>query len=50
VGEALVSVLMACRNHEQYAAAAANSILERDYERLELVVVDDASDEATAAS
>ncbi len=43
-----VSVLMAARNHEQFAAAAATSILTQDYERLELIAVDDASDDATA--
>src|SRR5262245_58609951 len=39
---------MAARNHEQFAADAAASILDQDYERLELVAVDDASDDATA--
>jgi glycosyltransferase involved in cell wall biosynthesis len=39
---------MAARNHEQYAAEAVTSVLEQDYERLELVAVDDASDDATA--
>jgi glycosyltransferase involved in cell wall biosynthesis len=48
VSEPLVSVLMAARNHEQYAAAAAASVVAQDYERLELVAVDDASDDATA--
>jgi len=48
VTEPLVSVLMAARNHEQFAADAAASILDQDYERLELVAVDDASDDATA--
>ena len=44
----LVSVLMAARNHEAYAADAARSVLEQDYDRLELVAIDDASDDATA--
>jgi glycosyltransferase involved in cell wall biosynthesis len=48
VTEPLVSVLMAARNHEQFAADAAASILDQDYERLELMAVDDASDDATA--
>jgi len=43
----LVSVLMAARNHEQYAAAAVASVLEQDYEQLELIAIDDASDDAT---
>jgi glycosyltransferase involved in cell wall biosynthesis len=48
VGAPLVSVLMAARNHEPYAADAAVSVLEQDYEPLELIAVDDASDDATA--
>jgi glycosyltransferase involved in cell wall biosynthesis len=44
----LVSVLMAARNHEYYAADAVASIIEQDYERLELIAVDDASDDSTA--
>ncbi|HEY6836874.1 MAG TPA: glycosyltransferase [Gaiellaceae bacterium] len=43
----LVSVLMAARNHEAYAAEAAASILDQDYDRLELIAIDDASDDAT---
>lgn len=46
--EPLVSVLMAALNHESFAAEAATSVLEQDYERLELIAVDDASDDATA--
>ena len=44
----LVSVLMAARNHERYAEDAARSVLDQDYERLELIAIDDASDDATA--
>jgi glycosyltransferase involved in cell wall biosynthesis len=43
----LVSVLMAARNHESYAAEAVASILDQDFERLELIAIDDASDDAT---
>jgi len=39
---------MAARNHEHFAAEAAASILDQDYERLELIAIDDASDDATA--
>jgi len=38
---------MAARNHEAYAAEAAGSILDQDYDRLELIAIDDASDDAT---
>jgi glycosyltransferase involved in cell wall biosynthesis len=48
MSEPLVSVLMAARNHEPYATEAATSVLDQDYERLELIAIDDASDDATA--
>jgi glycosyltransferase involved in cell wall biosynthesis len=47
VNEPLVSVLMAARNHELYAAEAARSVLDQDFGRLELIAIDDASDDAT---
>lgn len=46
--EQLVSVLMAARNHEPFVADAVESVLAQDFERLELIAVDDASDDATA--
>jgi glycosyltransferase involved in cell wall biosynthesis len=39
---------MAARNHERYAADAVASVIEQDYEPLELIAIDDASDDATA--
>lgn len=48
MSEPLVSVLMAARNHERFAADAAASILDQGYERLELIAIDDASDDGTA--
>jgi glycosyltransferase involved in cell wall biosynthesis len=39
---------MAALNHEAYAEEAARSVVDQDYERLELIAVDDASDDATA--
>jgi glycosyltransferase involved in cell wall biosynthesis len=48
VSESLVSVLMAARNHEGYAVEAVRSVLDQDYERLELIAIDDASDDGTA--
>ncbi|HEY3577171.1 MAG TPA: glycosyltransferase [Gaiellaceae bacterium] len=44
----LVSVLMAARNHVSFAADAVASVLEQDYEPLELIAIDDASDDETA--
>ena len=46
--EPLVSVLMAALNHEFFAAAAVQSVLDQDYERLELIAIDDATDDSTA--
>ena len=47
MSEPLVSVLMAARNHERFVEEAASSILDQDYERLELIAIDDASDDTT---
>ncbi len=44
----LVSVLMAARNHASFVADAVASVLDQDYERLELIAIDDASDDETA--
>lgn len=48
VSEPLVSVIMAARNNERFVADATASVLTQDYERLELLAVDDASEDATA--
>lgn len=39
---------MAARNHAAYVADAVASVVEQDYEPLELIAIDDASDDATA--
>jgi glycosyltransferase involved in cell wall biosynthesis len=44
----LVSVLMAARNHAAFAGDAVASVLDQDYEPLELIAIDDASDDETA--
>ncbi len=45
----LVSVVLPVRNGERFIAAAVDSILAQTYPRLELLAVDDASDDATPA-
>ena len=43
----LVSVLMPAFNHERYVEAAVRSVLEQDWSRVELLVVDDGSTDGT---
>lgn len=43
-----VSVIMAAYNHESFVEAAVHSVLDQTYSDLELIVVDDASPDATA--
>lgn len=44
----LVSVIMTCYNEEEYIETAINSILTQRYTPIELIIVDDASNDATA--
>jgi glycosyltransferase involved in cell wall biosynthesis len=48
MSQPLVSVLMAALNHEDFAADAARSVLDQNYDRLELIAIDDVSDDSTA--
>ena len=45
----LVSVIMAAYNHEDYVAEAVESVLGQTYPNVELVAVDDASEDRTAS-
>jgi glycosyltransferase involved in cell wall biosynthesis len=45
---AKVSVVLASYNHEEFVAAAVESVLGQTHENLELIVVDDASPDGTA--
>lgn len=48
-GDPLVSIIMAAYNHERYVAEAIESLQAQTYEDWELIAVDDASPDATAA-
>ena len=43
----LISVLMPAYNHERYVASTVRSILEQDWPRIELIVLDDGSSDGT---
>lgn len=44
----LVSVIVAVRNGERFLSSALTSILNQDYRRLEIIVVDGQSEDSTA--
>lgn len=46
-GQPLVSVIVPCFNHGRYLTGCIESILEQDYPELEVIVIDDASTEAS---
>src|SRR5439155_23564909 len=47
-GRPLISVLIACYNGGRYLAEAIESVLKQTYPRVELIVVDDGSDDDSA--
>jgi len=46
-GPPLISVLVPAYNHEKYVAACVESVMAQDWPRLELIIVDDGSTDAT---
>jgi glycosyltransferase involved in cell wall biosynthesis len=48
VSRPFVSVIMAALNHERFVADAVASVLDQDYDALELIAIDDCSDDPTA--
>jgi alpha-1,3-rhamnosyltransferase len=42
-GKPLVSVVIPCYNHEKYVQECIRSVIEQDYENIELIVIDDGS-------
>lgn len=47
--ETLVSVILASYNHENYISKSIQSVLSQDVQKMELIVVDDASNDGTLA-
>lgn len=45
----LVSVCIPVYNHERYVGETIQSVIDQDYENIELIVIDDGSDDASAA-
>lgn len=45
----LVSVIIPCYNHEAYVIEAIQSIIDQDYENIELIIIDDGSNDNSIA-
>lgn len=42
-GKPLVSIVIPCYNHEKYVQACIKSVIDQDYENIELIIIDDGS-------
>lgn len=45
--EPLVSVVISCYNHQDYISAAIQSVIDQDYRYLELIIIDDGSQDGS---
>lgn len=45
----LVTIIIACYNHEKYVVASLNSILEQDYPNKQIVIIDDGSKDSSVS-
>jgi len=48
MGDPLVSVIVPCYNHERYVGKSILSVIEQPYKNIELIVIDDGSQDNTA--
>ena len=43
----LVTIICLCYNHEAYVAESLQSVIEQTYKNIEIIIVDDASNDAS---
>lgn len=47
--EPLVSVVIPCYNHEDYIKASIQSVIDQDYKKIELIIIDDGSKDSSVS-